>query len=891
MTFSSGARLGSYEIVSPLGSGGMGEVYQAHDTRLGREVAIKVLPDVFLKDPERLARFEREARVMASLNHPSVGAIHGLEESDGRRFLVLELVPGETLAQRLSQGPLEMEDALKICRQIAEALEAAHEKGIIHRDLKPSNVKVTDEEKVKVLDFGLAKALAPEESSPALSMSPTLTMPSMQSGVILGTAAYMSPEQARGKSLDKRTDIWSFGCVLYETLTGKQAFSGETISDTIGAILHLDPDWKALPEKTPASIHELLRRCLQKDRNQRLRDIGDARIEIDEALKSPALPLPHSPALPLPPSPALPQVRRHERLAWSVLSALLLVAACAFAFLYFHRAPPEERVYSFSVVPPEKVSYQGWAAGISPDGRRLIFRAISEGKFQLWVRPLDSLSARPLSGTENVSFSWWSPDSQFVLFVAGTKLKKVDISGGPPQTLCDGGPFGASWNQEGVIVFANQNDGTLYRVLAAGGAPVQLTPLDNSRQETWHRWPSFLPDGRHFLYLARSPQSTDVYLGSLDSKETKRLVSADSGAHYAPPGYLLFLRETNLLAQAFDIKDLRITGEPIAISEEVERIPTIGYASFSVSQNGILSYRSGGARQRNRLIWFDRTGKELETVGAPGAYNDLNLSPDNKRLVVGRADETSNFDLWLIELSRGVPSRFTFDPAQDWCGIWHPDGSRIVFSSNRKGIFDLYQKISSGAGNEEMLLQTKEPKWSHDWSRDGRFIVYSSNDAKTKRDLWILPLLGDRKPYPYLRTEFDETQGQFSPDGRWMAYASDVTGTSEVYVQPFPATGGQWQISNGGGAQPRWRRDGKELFYLAADRKLMAVELRPGPTFEPGIPKPLFDTHVWGPPLTATVIRYAVASDGKRFLVNTTPDTISGAPITVVVNWVAKLKR
>ncbi|MGI8783533.1 MAG: protein kinase domain-containing protein [Acidobacteriota bacterium] len=883
MAVSPGLRLGSYTVTSPLGAGGMGEVYQASDSRLGRDVAIKVLPDAFTKDPERLARFEREARLLASLNHPNIGAIHGLEEFDGIRFLVLELIPGLTLAERISQGPLEVEEGLQICRQIAEALEAAHDKGIIHRDLKPANVKVTEEDKVKVLDFGLAKALSPEESSPAVSKSPTLTAASIQSGVILGTAAYMSPEQARGKTLDKRTDIWSFGCVLYETLTGKRAFTGETVTDMVAAILHFDPDWKALPENTPAAIHTLLHRCLQKDRSQRLRDIGDARIEIEEALKSPAHPLSLS--------PASSQPRKRERLAWAALCAMLLLAAAAFAYLYWQRAPIESQIISLQVPAPENVIYSG-SAGISPDGRLLLFRASAEGKTSLWIRPLDSFSARPLLGTENAAFSFWSPDSRSIGFFAGSKLLKVAVSGGPPQPLCDASIFGGAWNQEGVILFQDLRGG-LSRVAASGGEPVPVTTLDKARQEGAHRWPVFLPDGRHFLYVSlASGGAKDLYVGSLDSKQTKRLMGLDSFALYAPPGYLLFLRGGNLFAQGFDAEKLQVTGDPLAVAEQVEHTSS-GYGTFSVSHNGILLYRGGGTRRRNRLVWFDRGGKEVSTVGVPGTYSDVSLSPDEKRVAIFRLGDAGEGDIWVTDLLRQIPSRFTFQQGRDYCAIWHPDGSRIAFSSNRAGPFDLYQKISSGAGNDEVLLRSDVPKFTQDWSRDGRFILYCVSDPKTLLDLWAMPLFGDRKPFPFLQSEFVESQGQFSPDGRWIAYMSDETGKPEVYVQPFPASGGKWPVSSEGGAQPRWRRDGKELFYIASDGKLMAVEVKSGPVFQAGVPRFLFDSSIFVPGGGATAVnfRYAVGANGQRFLVNTVNDRAGGGSLSVVVNWQEKLKR
>ncbi len=897
MTLISGARLGPYEIISPIGAGGMGEVYRARDSKLGREIAIKVLPDAFTKDPERLARFEREARLLASLNHPNIGAIHGLEESDGTHFLVLELVPGETLAERIHQSrdrqgadigsTLEIEEALTICSQIAEALEAAHEKGIIHRDLKPANVKVTPEGKVKVLDFGLAKAFAADESSPSLSMSPTLTAASVQSGVILGTAAYMSPEQARGKPLDKRTDIWSFGCVLYETLSGRQAFRGETVSDTLAAILRGDPDWQALPKNTPANIQILLRRCLKKDPNHRLRDVGDARIEIKESLDS-------GTAWQTIIDAGVVKKESRERVAWAVtgvlfLATVLSLAALAWMLRVYHGTSEAEPI-RFNVSPPEKASFKAGLA-VSPDGRHLAFIATDlKGTDLLWVRGLDSLVSKPLPATEGASYPFWSPDSRFIGFFAQGKLKKIEISGGPAQTLCDATDGrGGTWNREGTIILAPNRVDVLYRVPASGGMPEPVTKLDPSRKEQSHRWPHFLPDGRHFLYLvtAATAEGRGIYAASLDSTDNRRLLGDVSVPAYASPGYLLFVRNGTLMAEQFDAEHLQVKGETFPAAEQVFYSPPVG-APFAISQKGVLAYRSGNIENR-QLTWFERNGKRIGTIAAPGLYFQPALAPDEKRIAVQLFDSArGTSDIWLIELSRSVASRFTLDPVGALDPVWSPDGRQIAFSSGREGLPNLYRKLFGGA--EELLFKSNNTKNLSDWSSDGRFIVFQNLAPKTNWDLWLLPLFGDRRPTLYLETPFNEGQGQLSPDMRWMAYTSDESGANEVYVQPFPVSGNKWRISTHGGSQPKWRKDGKELFYIAADRKLMATPVKAGSTFEAGVPTPLFQTQI-AASIDITGFDYVVTADGRRFLINTVSGETVPSPITVVVNWSAGLRR
>jgi Tol biopolymer transport system component/predicted Ser/Thr protein kinase len=861
MRLDAGTRLGPYEIIAHIGAGGMGDVYKARDTRLDRIVAVKICAEQFSE------RFEREARAVAALNHPNICALYDV----GPNYLVMEYIEGPTLA-----GPIPLAEALPIARQIAEALEAAHEKGFIHRDLKPANIKLTNDGKVKVLDFGLAKAFDTEPRNPSSdpANSPTLTISATRAGMILGTAGYMSPEQARGVPVDKRADIWAYGVVLYEMLTGREMFSGETVSDALAAVLKTEVDWSALPPETPAPIRRLLRRCLERDRKKRLRDIGDALVEIDEA------------GAPVEQAAAPAAAPRARALPWAV-AAVFAVVAAAVSLLHFRESPPEPRLMKFFVQPPEKSRFDTLV--ISPDGRRLAFTAIESGKIQLWVRPLDSLTAQPLAGVDRLSYLFWSPDSRFIAFFAEGKLKKIEASGGPPQTLCDA-PNGraGSWNRDGVILF-NGSGLPLSIVPAEGGEAKPVTAPDAQSLENL-RYPTFLPDGHHYLYST----SAGIFAGALESKDTTRLQGDTSNAAYAPTvsgaGYLLFWRGGSLMAQPFDPAKLRLSGGPFPVAEEVGYNSNYYLASFSVSENGVLVYDSGGV-QNDQLVWLDRTGKPLGTVGEPGRLRVPSLSPDDKQVAVSRFDpKARNYDLWIIELGRGISTRFTFDPKDDSNPVWSPDGRNIAFSSNREGVSNLYRKRSSGAGKDELLLKSGNNNFPTDWSPDGRFLLYTAPNPKTKGDLWVLPdpggTPGDKKPVPFLQTEFIEALGVFSPDGKWVAYQSDESGTFEIYVQTFPSTGAKWQVSKSGGTNAKWRRDGKELFYLSADGKMTVVEVKTSATFQRGSPQPLFEvrgTDFFG--------RYAVTRDGQRFLITTPVGEAGPTPTTVVINWMAGIKR
>jgi len=872
MTFSAGTKLGTYEIVGLLGAGGMGEVYRARDSKLKRDVAIKVLPDEFAHDAERVSRFQREAEVLASLNHPHIAAIYDLAEFGEWRFLVLELVEGETLADRLARGPIPIVEALVIATQIVEALEAAHEKGVVHRDLKPANVKITPDGKIKVLDFGLAKALEGTVAGATLSNSPTLVTVASGPGMILGTAAYMSPEQARGREIDRTTDVWAFGCVLYEMLTARAVFEGETSGEILGGIFKVEPDWSRLPKDTPAAIRKLLRRCLQKERKQRLHDIADARIEIDDVGKEP------------PDTISSPRIQSRWTLTWIGAALFFALAfAVAVGLPYFRMAAeaPEMRT---DIVTPATEDPMSFA--LSPDSKRLAFVASGDGQTRLWLRSLDSAEARPLPGTEGAKYPFWSPDSRSIGFFAGGRLKRIDISGAVPQTLAEA-PVGrgGAWGPDGVILF-NPTVGSIFRISASGGATKAVTQLQPGHAV--HVFPQFLPGRGEFLFfVVGTPETRGVYVGSLDSSETRRLTAADTASTFLAPGWLLFIRQGTLMAERFDAAQRVVSGDPVMVAEEVAYDGGDGVGAFSVSTSGVMSYRTGGVGKR-QLVWLDRSGNTLSNFGPADANGLQNpeLSSDGRRVAADRVVQ-GNRDVWLLDETRAT--RLTFDAGVDQFPIWSPDGKRIVFHSNRKGPLDLYEKPANGTGAETVLLESAQIKLPHSWSSDGRFLLYHNVDPVTGWDLWVLPMAGERKPRVFLKTNFDERWSQFSPDGRWVAYQSNESGRDEIYVRPFPEAEGQWQISTAGGTQTRWRKDGKELFYLGPDGKLMAVPIGVrGAELQPGIPVALFRTRFWN--LTGSFhAQYDVAPDG-RFLMLVSSEEASGSPITLLQNWKSRTK-
>jgi Tol biopolymer transport system component len=898
MTLSPGARLGPYEITGAIGAGGMGEVFRARDPKLNRDVAIKVLPAAFADDPERLARFTREAQTLASLNHPNIAAIYGIEESvpstsSGTsvtgaepveapvRALVMELVEGEDLSVHIARGPIAIAEALPIARQIAEALEAAHEQGIVHRDLKPANIKVRSDGTVKVLDFGLAKAMGLRQAQPPgdtdaelVEASPTMSRHMTEAGMIIGTAAYMSPEQAKGKSVDKRTDIWAFGVVLYEMMSGKRAFKGEDVSETLASVLKDKVPMDELPAATPPRLKRLIERCLNRDLKTRLRDIGEARIEIagietggpDGAVSAATT--------------ADAAYATRSRLPWALVAVLTItLAAGLLAWAPWRAVPvPFETRLDINTQPTD----DPMSFAISPDGRRMVFVATGpDGKSQLWLRPLDQTAAQVLPGTEDASYPFWSPDSRSVAFFTSTKLKRLDIGAGLPQTLVDrGGGRGGSWSTEGIIL-TGTNSGPLSKVSASGGATSDATKATPA--QGGHRWPHFLPGGRQFLFYVHG-EGGGLYLGSLDSLDSKRLAPADSGAQFVAPDWLLFLRQGTLMAQHLDLRRGELTGEPVSIAEQVAFDGARAKGAFSVSHEGSIANRTG-AFSASQFTWFDRSGKVVGTLGSSdrNGLSQPTLSPDGRRVAAFRTTQ-GDPDLWLFEAGR--ETRFTFEGGR--YPLWSPDGARIAFAD--KAGASLKQKSSAGGGAEELLLASSAGSIApYSWSPDGRFLIYNRRDPVTTGDLWVLPLDGKQKPSVFLNSKFEERLAQFSPDGRWVAYTSDESGRNEVYLRPFPASSGQFPVSTLGGTAPRWRKDGKELFYIAPDGRLMAVTMgltTTGRAPAMGAPVALFQPHLLGggAAVVGFMWQYDVAPDG-RFLINVTVGDTVTAPITVIQNW------
>jgi serine/threonine protein kinase len=874
MTFSAGDKLGTYEIVGSLGAGGMGEVYRARDTRLKREVAIKILPDVFSRDRERLARFQREAEVLASLNHRHIAAIYDLVDVGPSPFLVLELVEGEPLADRIERGRIPIPEALRIATQLAEALEAAHEKGIIHRDVKPANIKITPDGSVKVLDYGLAKMREMEGGRADLSYSPTILATSP--GMLMGTAPYMSPEQANGRPAGRSSDLWAFGCVLYEMLTGRRPFEGDTVTAILAEILKADPDWRRLPAETPEGIRRLLRRCLRKEPTLRLRDAGDARIEIDEARSSPELDGPVR---------QIPSTRR-ERLAWASAFGLVTLIAVLLSVRAFRPAPavPEARL-EINTPPTRDLSL-----AISPDGLKIVFAARSAGQSQLWLRSLDSPAARPLPGTERASTPFWSPDSRSIGFFADSMLKRMDIDGGSVRTLASApAGLGGAWNGDGTILFSTNPGRPIFRIPAEGGELAAVTRFESPQQGSQSS-PRFLPDDRHFLFfVSGSPEARGVYIGTLDGLDTNRLFDSDTPAAYTAAGQLLFIRQGQLLAQDFDTTRLVPKGTPSLIDEHVNR-----GTALSASAAGPVVYRTPSAvSDQRQLVWIDRSGMEVgKVIYADTAAQGPSLSPVGRRVAVFRI-ASGNTDIWSYETERRTWERVTFDSSDDIYPLWSPDGTRIVFGSNRNGgTMNLYRKLLSAApGSEELLLSTSQPKFPMDWSPDGRLVLYDSIDPKRGVDIWALPLEGDRKPFEVVQTAFNERLAQFSHDGKWIAYQSDKTGRFEIYIQPFPGPGGDSPVSTDGGAQVRWNPNGKELFYIAPDDRLMAVPIRvaaDGKTVEAGTPVGLFATNVGSTAINTNRQQYMVSADGRSFVMNSVPGAAGVSSITVILNWKPK---
>jgi eukaryotic-like serine/threonine-protein kinase len=880
--------MGSYEIIAPLGAGGMGEVYRARDNKLGRDVAVKVLPEAFSSDAQRMARFGREAKVLASLSHSNIATIYGLEDSGNSRALVMELIEGPTLADRIQCGAIPLDDALPIAKQIADALEYAHERGIVHRDLKPGNVKVTCDGHVKVLDFGLAKALTGEVSSSGTDASPTLSVVATGAGFLLGTAAYMSPEQAKGKAADRRADIWSCGVVLYEMLTGKRLFSGETTSDTLAEVLKTEPDWSQFPASTPPAIRNLVQRCLKKDPRQRLQAIGDARIVLEEAIAG----VPGQVALPADVQPSWLRA-----LPWAIATGLaIVVAVLGWSYLRLTNIP--SRTIVAQVAPPENTSFllaglAGDPPVLSPDGKRLAFVAVDkDGKQFLWVRPLNAAAAQPLAGTDDAYMPFWSPDSRSLGFVAHGKLNRIDASGGPPLALCDA-PLGrgGAWSTQGTVLFSPTVAAPLFRVPASGGVPQPMTKLATGHIA--HRWPQFLPDDKHFLYYVWSSvqNQSGTYVASLDGSEPKLVIRGDSVALYAPPSFLIYVQNDTLMAQHFEATALRLMGDAMPLAEHVGLNGPKRRALFSVSEDGLLAYPLANQAASNQLLWFDRSGKKIGETGTPGNYSDVRVSPDGQRLAVAKiAQNASNIGLWVYDLSRGVETRLTFDDANYATPVWSPDGRAITFSSNRGGVLHLYQKPADGTGAISPLLVDDDVEQFPSWSSDGRYLLFSRQGPREGANfsIWALPFFGDHKESLLVKGQFFVDQPALSPDGRWLAYRSAESGVPEIYVIPFGGGTGKWQVSTNGGAFPHWRRDGKELFYLAGDEKIMAAEIsEQGESLRIGKVSALFHAS-----RSATIgAPYDVAADGQKFLVVSQSESQTAQPLTLITNWPALLNK
>ncbi len=899
MRLAPGTRLGGYEIEAGLGAGGMGEVYRARDSRLGRDVAIKILPPEFTTDPDRLARFEREARVLASLNHPHIAAIYGVEDGPAEggahaRALVLELVDGETLAERIQRGRMPVVEVLTIARQIADALDAAHEKGIIHRDLKPANIKITPGGEVKVLDFGLAKASdAGRVGEAGLSHSPTMTALATGTGMLLGTAPYMSPEQARGQVVDKRTDIWAFGCVLHEMLAGRAAFAGQTVTDTIAAIIEREPDWAALPSGTPPGVVRFLKKCLDKNPKHRFRDLGDLDVAIQETAPASVIVPPQRPWIP-----------------WSVAAAALVMSGWLGVDRLRETSRDEAAPFRFEIAPVVNVADSG-SFSISPDGRHLVFAgAGADGILRLWHRPLDSTETRPIPGTEgeiaiNTPPLIWSPDSQAIAFYSAGKLKRIDRSGGPPQTLCDvpSVAVGGAWNRENLIVVGNVAGG-LVRCPATGGTATPVTTVSGPPGSLSHLMPSLLPDGRHLIYFAVSranPSQNGLYVADLDvapsDQRTDRLIATGFGGAYVPAkegsGHVLFVRDGALMAAPLDDERVILAGEPVQLASPIGSFRD--FAFFSVSRD-VLTYR--GATPDAQLMWLDRRGSPLAPVGEPGQFGGVALSPDATMAIVTRENRLnrSDRDLWLVDLARSTSTRFTSDPAYESRPTWSVDGTHVIFAVGQADAA-LYRKRADGTGTLEPVYQSAGSgirintlTTNMSATPDGRFLIFAVEAlGGTRNDLWILSLQPASKALPFIQQDFDQSHGRMSPDGRWVAYVSNESGADEVFVRTLttapstgiPVPGRSILVSRGGGTAPRWRGDGHELFYLSASGGVMTVEMAADRI---GTPRELFRAPGIG-------TEWGVSPDGERFLVVAPTQQGAAAPFTVLLNWQAVLKR
>ena len=882
MPLSCGKMLGPYEIQSPLGAGGMGEVYRALDSRLARVVAIKVLPEHLAENPEAKERLDREARAISSLSHPNICHLYDVGQQDGVSFLVMEYLEGETLADRLAKGPLPCEQVLKIGIEICDGLEKAHKSGVVHRDLKPGNIMLT-KTGAKLMDFGLAKP-AGAASPPSSSLTQTVATPQRPltaQGMVVGTFQYMSPEQLEGKEADARSDIFALGAVLHEMVTGKRAFEGKTTASTIAAILASDPPpISTVQPLSPLALEGTVKSCLAKDPDERLQSAHDVKLQLKWIAEN------ASSSRQIAASPAAR--KPWDRVAWLVAAFLFLLLLGGGAWWLRGRETPQAMYFNASVTLPAN------DVALSPDGRTLAIVAYWDqtSKYVLWTHPVGGRGATPVPGTEDASHPFWSPDSRSLAFFAQGKLKKVDLSsGGSAQVLCDA-PHGrgGAWNRDGIILFSPNFFTGLYRLALAGGTPVEVTRTDPARFESSHRWPVFLPDGRHFLYLAANFsghfESNAIFVGSLDSSERRLIVSASSNASFAEPGYLLYMHDNALVAQKFDAHSYVLSGEARTISDEVQYFPQTDLALFDVAGKTTLVAQTGKGADKSQLIWFDRSGKTTGAIGTPGGFANPSISPDGRRVAFEQTDKDGRYvDIWIQELANGATARLTFGPGLNETPIWSPDGKRIDYGSQHKLTFSLYHKNADGSGSDQETIDLgAQEQGAWDWSRDGRYLL-----VRKDSELWTLSW-PDLQSKPFLQPKWIVRNGQFSPDGKWVAYSSNETGNWEVYVSPFPRGTSKWQVSRGGG-EPRWRQDGKELFYLSAEGKMMAVLVKLGTSFEAGPPVALFQTHMRQPISAQDVFSYDVTGDGQKFLINAKVDEPNAAPLSVILNWSAGMDK
>ena len=891
MALTPGSRIGVYDITAQIGEGGMGQIFRATDTRLKRQVAIKILPPSVAADADRLARFQREAEVLASLNHPNIAAIYGLEESGGLTALVMELVEGDDLSQRIAKGAIPIDDALQMAQQIADALEAAHEQGIIHRDLKPANIKVRADGTVKVLDFGLAKVLAPEGTGATADAmnSPTLTSPAMtQRGMILGTAAYMSPEQAKGRPADKRSDIWAFGCVLYEMLAGRPPFDGESVLDMLGVVLMKEPDWALLPSSTPPAVSSVLRSCLQKDRKQRVHDVGDVSLALRGAFDTPERPA----------SQRAVEARSDRWRRTMGLAVSLIVAAAAAGtavWVAVRPAPPAAVRTEVTTSGATALLINGYNRdlAITPDGSRIVYR----GQAQLLVRALDRLEPTVLGGLGLPRGVFTSPDGQWVGFFDGnTFLKKVAITGGAPvllSTIDGNGSRGATWGPDGRIIYAtNALTSGLCRVSAGGGTPTVLTRPDPAQGEADHVWPEFLPGGQSVLFTITPARGgiENAHIAVLDLKAGtyKTLLRGGSHAHYVPTGHLVYGAGGTLRAVRFNLARLEVIGTPVTVLDQVVMTPA-GAVDMVIAANGTMVYVSGGmGGAAGSLVWVDRAGHE-EPLSAPvRTYTFPRISPDGTRIAVDIRDQER--DIWIWNLARQTLTRLTFDPFGDTYPMWSPDSRRVIFGSDRSGVENLYWQLADGTGAAERLTESVNQQRPSGFTPDGAQVIIGER-TPTGSDVMLMPLRPPRLARPLLHTSFNERNAEVSPEGHWLAYESSESGREEVYVRPFPdVEGGRWQISTGGGRTPLWSRNGRELFYLSPANFMMGVQVEPETSWSNTTPVQILKTQYFESGV-GSARTFDISPDGRRFLMIKPGGDNGPQSLVVVQNWLEELKR